>query len=71
MAPHPRPTFEKPLEADCVEGQVVVTGPEHMHGAFTADAAQESAKVLENMAEKARRPRPRRGQPSQTGSSEA
>ena len=62
----PRKTFQEPLQAECIEGQIVVTGPEHLHGAFSAEAARASARILADLADQARGG----DQPSQTGSSE-
>lgn len=53
MDPDPRATFKKPLEAACVKGEVVITGPAHMHGAFSAKAARESAELLDALADQA------------------
>jgi hypothetical protein len=47
--------FEEPLEIICVDGEVVVIGPCHMHGAFTAKAAHQSAAILLRLAEQAAR----------------
>lgn len=72
MAHTPRPTFQAPLQAQCIEGEVIVTGPEHMHGAFSAEAARQSAKILGELADAADRPpRAPDDQSSQTRSSDA
>jgi len=72
MAREPRPTFKTPLQAERVDGEVVVTGPEHLHGAFSADAARESARILKDLADEADdQPTPAADQASQTGSSDA
>ena len=67
----PRPTFQEPLQAECVEGQIVVTGPAHLHGAFSVDAARQSAKILEHLAQAAAARDSSDDQSSQTGSSDA
>lgn len=54
MARRPRPAFEEPLNVVCVDGEVVITGPEHLHGAFSVEAALRSAALLERTAELAR-----------------
>ncbi|MDB5445460.1 MAG: hypothetical protein JWQ97_777 [Phenylobacterium sp.] len=54
MAGTPRPTFQEPLEVVCVDGEVVVIGPEHMHGSFSVEAAQLSAAILGEMVRQAR-----------------
>lgn len=66
-----RPTFQTPLQAKCVEGQIVVTGPEHLHGAFSAEAARRSARILQDLADEANAAVTDDDQSSQTGSSEA
>jgi hypothetical protein len=72
MAREPRPTFKTPLQAERVDGEVVVTGPEHLHGAFSANAARESARILNDLADEADgQPLPTDDQPSQTDSSDA
>ncbi|MDB5422643.1 MAG: hypothetical protein JWQ29_59 [Phenylobacterium sp.] len=38
--------FDEPLEITCVEGEVVVTGPDGLHASLTPQAARESARRL-------------------------
>ena len=58
MVRRPRPAFEEPLRAVCVDGEVVITGPEHLHAVFSVEAALRSAAILEKMAELARQCEP-------------
>jgi len=51
MTERPSPAFDTPLEATPVDGEVVITGPAHLHAAFTPDAAEESARRLRSAAE--------------------
>lgn len=64
MVRRPRPAFDEPLRAVCVDGEVVITGPEHLHAVFSADAALRSAAILERMAELARQSAPSEEQES-------
>jgi hypothetical protein len=48
-----KPTEDQPLEVAAVEGDVVITGPDGIHGALTPDAARRSARRLENAASSA------------------
>ena len=45
--------FDEPLRILCVDGEVVVIGPAHMHGAFTTEAARLSAVLLAQVAREA------------------
>jgi len=54
MASDPHGPFDEPLKIVWVEGEVVVLGPGHMHGAFTVEAAEVSAARLAQIAEAAR-----------------
>ena len=45
--------FDEPLRILCVDGEVVVVGPAHMHGAFTTEAARLSAILLAKVAQEA------------------
>ncbi|RAK52700.1 hypothetical protein [Phenylobacterium deserti] len=49
----PRPTYDKPLEAGAVDGEVAITGPGNVQGAFTPEAALESAQELIEVAKQA------------------
>jgi hypothetical protein len=51
MSKASRGPFDKPLKVVRVDGEVVVLGPAHMHGAFTAEAARLTAAMLVEMAE--------------------
>jgi hypothetical protein len=42
----PEATFDEPMIVVCVEGEVVIIGPAHVHAAFTAEAALLSADRL-------------------------
>lgn len=46
MSRKARQTFEEPLCVGSVDGDVAITGPGHVHGAFTPAAARESAQSL-------------------------
>jgi len=54
MASDPHGPFDEPLKIVWIEGEVVVLGPGHMHGAFTLAAAEVSAARLTEIAEAAR-----------------
>lgn len=40
------PAFDRPLEVEIIDGDVVITGPGRFCGSFTPAAAQESARRL-------------------------
>jgi hypothetical protein len=48
--------FQEPLRVVFIDGEVVVVGPAHMHGAFTAEAARLSADRLADAARAAQDP---------------
>jgi hypothetical protein len=50
MTRPPRSPFEEPIKVECVDGEVVILGPAHLHGAFSPEAAQDSAERLAEMA---------------------
>lgn len=47
--------YEEPASVSAVEGEVVVLGPGAISGAFTPEAAVETARRLLNAADRARR----------------
>ena len=50
MAMTAKPTEDQPTEILVADGDVVITGPDGVHGSFTPDAARRSARRLENAA---------------------
>jgi hypothetical protein len=48
-----QPPFDKPMSATPVEGEVAITGPGHIHGSMTPNAAKDSARRLRRVAEAA------------------
>lgn len=48
------PAFEDPLKARPIDGEVAITGPAHMHGSMTPEAADASADQLRAVAQAAR-----------------
>ncbi|MET0295453.1 MAG: hypothetical protein ABW042_10600 [Phenylobacterium sp.] len=48
-----QPPFDQPLDATPIEGEVAITGPGHMHGSMTPQAAKHSAERLRKVADAA------------------
>lgn len=55
MTAPPQPPFDRPITATPIEGEVAITGPGHIHGSMTPDAAKRSAEKLKDVAETAER----------------
>ena len=49
----PRPTYDEPLQTGAIDGEVAITGPGNVHGAFTPEAALRSAEELAEAAKQA------------------
>ena len=56
MRRKPIPVYRDPFNVRLVDGEVAITGPSHMHGSMTPDAAEESAERLRDVAKSARVP---------------
>lgn len=72
----PRSAFHQPMATNPVDGEVAITGPEHVHGSFTPEAARASADRLNRDADQAEQQQAQQDeaeaaddQESQTGSS--
>ena len=50
-----KPAYDEPMTATPVDGEVAITGPGHIHGSMTPDAAKRSARRLKDVAESAER----------------
>lgn len=46
----PQPPFDEPMTAKPVDGEVAITGPGHIHGSMTPQAAKDSAAHLQQVA---------------------
>jgi hypothetical protein len=53
MSGKSQPPFDEPMTAQSVDGEVAITGPGHIHGSMTPQAAKDSADHLKDVAKDA------------------
>jgi hypothetical protein len=67
MSGKPQPPFDEPMTAKPVDGEVAITGPGHIHGSMTPQAAKVSAAHLQQVASDAEGQDPPRGEDEPAG----